>query len=191
MTGRDQEDLMEFPENSKVSTEKQFTWDEVRTLLDKEAMRRAEYIARLLLRLSSLYGEEVFEIAKREIYQIGFEKGQGRAKSLIKEGRENNLSNLAGLVSHEIAQLYLGNSVTVDDERMTVIENYCPLPRKWKEMGLDDGQIIELCLIFDQVDKGMVEGYNNSFEASLTGCHGLHEKGLCQMVICRKEQYSK
>jgi hypothetical protein len=68
---------------------------------------------------------------------------------------------------------------------MTVTEDYCPLPRKWKEMGLADDQIVSFCILFDQVDKGMVEGYNLAYVACLSGCRDLAETGRCRMVIRR------
>lgn len=177
---------MEFPARSKNNTEELFTWDEVRALLDKETMRRAEYIARILIEMKKRFGEESLEIARKVIYQIGYEKGTLRANIMQAEGKENNLENLAKLVSHKNAQLYLGNQVSICDEEMVVKEDYCPLPRKWKEMGMQDEQIISFCLLFDQVDKGMVEGYNHQFEAILSGCRGLAENGFCQMVVRNK-----
>jgi len=177
---------MEFPEKSKSTTGRLFTWDEVRKLLDKESMRRAEYIVRILSELSKQFGEQVYTAAARAIYQIGYEKGQARAQAMKTEGQENDLESLARLISHETAQLYLGNKVEVQDSQMVVREDYCPLPRKWKEMGLSDSEIVSFCLLFDQVDKGMVEGYNQDFIASLSGCQGLAKSGYCQMVVKQK-----
>jgi len=177
---------MNFPEKSHNTTDKLFTWDEVRALLDKEAMRRAEYISRILLKLANLYGDGVMETAQQVIYQIGFEKGQQRARIMQSEDKAVDLDNLAKLISHPTAQLYLGNQVSVELRQMRVTEDYCPLPRKWKEMGLPDDQIVSFCLLFDQVDKGMVEGFNPNFEAHLSGCRGLSENGFCQMIVRRK-----
>lgn len=70
---------MEFPDKSRSTTDKLFSWNEVRKLLDKETMRMAEYIARILIKLSELYGGDVFKVAAKVIYQIGFEKGRARA----------------------------------------------------------------------------------------------------------------
>ena len=176
---------MEFPERSQSTTDRCFNWDEVRKLLDKETMRRAEYIARILIALNERFGEEVFSIAAEVIYQIGYEKGQARARLMESQGTENHLENLARLVSHDMAQLYLGNEVEVTTDKMIVKENYCPLPRKWQEMGLPEDQIVAFCLLFDQVDKGMVEGYNPELVAHLSGCRGLAEEGYCQMVVDR------
>jgi hypothetical protein len=175
-----------FPDRSHQSTDKLFTWDEVRVILDKETMRRAEYIARILEALQSEYGDQVLSIAKKAIYEIGYEKGARRADIVADQGETNNLINLARLVSHDMAQLYLGNEVEVVENRMVVRETYCPLPRKWKEMGFPDDQIVDYCLLFDQVDKGMVEGYNPNFEAMLTGCRDLAAIGFCQMVVQAK-----
>jgi hypothetical protein len=178
---------MEFPEKSRSTTDKLFTWEEVRKLLDKETMRRAEYIARILIKLSEFYGGDVFTVAAHVIYQIGFEKGRARARFVEAEGSENNLENLAKLVSHETAKLYLGNEVEVKPDQLLVREDYCPLPRKWKEMGLPEDQIVSFCFLFDQVDKGMVEGYNREFEAHLSGCRDLAETGHCQMLVKRRD----
>jgi L-2-amino-thiazoline-4-carboxylic acid hydrolase len=177
---------MEFPEKSRSTTDRLFTWDDVRKLLDKESMRRAEYIAKILTGLSKRFGEQVYSEAARVIYQIGYEKGQARAQAMQDEGGENDLESLARLISHETAQLYLGNKVEVQASQMVVMEDYCPLPRKWKEMGLSDSEIVSFCLLFDQVDKGMVEGYNEDFVACLSGCQGLAKDGYCQMVVKQK-----
>jgi len=179
---------MHFPERSHQTTDKLFTWDEVRALLDKETMRRAEYIARILEALRVEIGDQVLSIAKQVIYKIGYEKGAKRADLVADQGQMNDLNSLAKLVSHDIAQLYLGNEVEVVEDSMVVRETYCPLPRKWKEMGFTDNQIVDYCLLFDQVDKGMVEGYNPNFEAMLTGCRSLAAMGFCQMVVQSKEK---
>jgi hypothetical protein len=177
---------MEFPERSHSTTDKLFTWDEVRALLDKESMRRAEYLARILESLRKHYGDQVLEIASRVIYDLGYEKGQARARLVQQAGDETDLPSLAKLVSHDMARLYLGNSADVTADPMLIRETYCPLPRKWREIGMDDETIVAYCHLFDQVDKGMVEGYNPSFEAALSGCTGLAQNGFCQMVVRKK-----
>jgi hypothetical protein len=177
-----------FPEQSHQTTEKLFTWDEVRSLLDKETMRRAEYIARILEALREEYGDRVLSIARQAIYNIGYEKGAKRAELVADQGEANDLYSLAKLVSHDMAQLYLGNEVEVVEDRMVVRETYCPLPRKWKQIGFTDDQIVGYCLLFDQVDKGMVEGYNPKYEAMLTGCKDLALLGYCQMVVQAKDK---
>ncbi len=174
---------MQIPDKSTSTTDKLFTWDEVRQLLDKESMRRAEYISRILEALREKYGDEVIDIAARVIYDLGHEKGVLRARLMQEKGQPNDLPNLANLISHEIARLYLGNTVDVSEDELVVRENYCPLIKKWNDMGLPDDKIVAYCALFDQVDKGMVEGYNPDFVADLTGCLGLANKGYCGMVV--------
>jgi hypothetical protein len=188
MTEENTQSTLTFPERSHRSTDKVFTWDEVRALLDKETMRRAEYIAHILEALREEYGDRVLSIAKQAIYNIGYDKGAKRAELVASQGQANDLNNLAKLVSHDMAQLYLGNEVEVVENRMVVRETYCPLPRMWKEMGFPDEQIVGYCLLFDQVDKGMVEGYNPKYEAMLTGCRDLALMGFCQMVVQAKDK---
>lgn len=180
------ESEMDFPARSQTETDRLFTWDEVRTLLDKESMRRSEYIARILEALREKFGDEVIKIAGQAIYNIGYEKGANRAKLVKEQGQENDLSSLAGLISHPTAQLYLGNKVEVADDRMIVTEDYCPHPKKWKEMGFPMEKVVSYCMLFDQVDKGMIEGYNKAFEAELTGCWNLGKSGACQMFVWKK-----
>ena len=179
---------MEFPEKSRSTTDKLFTWDEVRKLLDKESMRRAEYITRILEALRDQYGDQVIEVAAQVIYNIGHEKGALRAKLMQEKGQSNDLPNLANLVSHEIARLYLGNTVEIHDEEIVIREDYCPLIKKWSDMGMPEEKIAGYCRLFDQVDKGMVEGYNQEFVAELTGCEGLAGKGYCGMVVSWKPE---
>ena len=178
----------EYPRQSKNTTERQFSWDEVRALLDKEAMRRAEYIVRILEALQAKFGDEVMAIASKVIYELGFEKGTKRAQLMEQNGQPNDMPNLAKLVSHEIAQIYLGNSAVVNGDELIIREDYCPLIVKWNDMGFPDEKIVNYCTLFDQVDKGMVEGYNNDFRAELTGCAGLKGKGYCGMLVRRKSQ---
>ncbi len=177
-----------YPRQSKNTTVRQFSWDEVRSLLDKEAMRRAEYIARILEALQAKFGDEVMAIASKVIYDLGFEKGSIRAQLMEQNGQPNDMTNLANLVSHEIAQIYLGNSAVVNGEELIIQEDYCPLIVKWSDMGFPEEKIVNYCTLFDQVDKGMVEGYNNDFRAELTGCAGLTGKGYCGMLVRRKSQ---
>ncbi len=180
---------MKFPEKSRSSTGRLFTWDEVRRLLDKESMRRAEYITRILDALREKYGDQVIEIAAQVIYNIGYEKGAVRARLMQEKGASNDLPSLANLVSHEIARLYLGNQVEIHDDELVIREDYCPLIKKWSDMGLPEDQITGYCRLFDQVDKGMVEGYNQDFVAELTGCAGLAKNGYCGMVVsCKAEK---
>ena len=179
---------MKVPEKSNSTTDRVFTWDEVRKLLDKESMRRAEYISRILEALGEKYGGDVFDIAAKVIYNIGHEKGALRAKLMQEQGQPNDLPNLANLVSHEIAQLYLGNTVEVDNDHLVIREDYCPLIKKWSDMGLSKDKITGYCMLFDQVDKGMVEGYNQDLVAELTGCTGLASKGFCGMVVSWKPE---
>jgi hypothetical protein len=175
--------MMEFPARSRKTTDQTFSWDEVRVLLDKEFMRRGEYIARILMALRERFGDEVYGIAEKVIYEIGFEKGTKRASDVITKGQERDLASLSELIAHRLSRLYFGTTAELADDTLIIREEYCPLPHKWKEMGLADIQIAELCSIFDQVDKGMVEGYNNRFGAELSGCKTLAEEGYCQMTV--------
>lgn len=175
-----------YPRRSSQTTDKLFTWDEVRALLDKETMRRAEYIARILEALQDKFGDEVMEIAAKVIYALGYEKGAMRAEMVRAAGADPDLPSLAKLVSHATAQLYLGNRVEANQDEMVVKEEYCPLLVRWADMGFAEDKIIGYCMLFDQVDKGMVEGYNPDFTAELSGCWGLAEKGYCQMLVRRR-----
>ncbi|MCX6054265.1 MAG: L-2-amino-thiazoline-4-carboxylic acid hydrolase [Chloroflexi bacterium] len=173
----------DFPLKSNTVVKDTFTWDEVKSFLDKEYMRRAEYIADIVLAMKERYGEEVYDIVRKVIYNIGFEKGKTRAKIVKEKGHSNDLDSLAELVSHRLSRLYYGTSPEVNGDKLVIKETYCPLPIKWKEMGMENDEIIRFCLLFDQVDKGMVEGYNDNFAAELTGCKGLSDCGFCQMVV--------
>ncbi|MCC6147570.1 MAG: L-2-amino-thiazoline-4-carboxylic acid hydrolase [Anaerolineaceae bacterium] len=183
MNNKPEHKEMEFPARSASTTDQLFTWEEVRGFLDKETTRRSEYIARLLEALREKFGEEVMDVASKVIYNIGYEKGAMRARMVKEKQQKNDLESLAGLISHTTAKLYLGNQVEVDGDLMTVTEDYCPHPKKWHEMGFPLPKVTEYCLLFDQVDKGMIEGYNEKFEAELTGCWNLGENGVCQMYV--------
>ena len=179
---------MEFPTKSGGSTDETFDWNFVKTLLDKEFHRRAEYVTKIVMAFKERYGDEAFDLARQTIYNIGYEKGQKRAKIAEENGETISLENLAGQVAHKVSRLYFGTDPKVEGEKLVVRESYCPLPLKWKEMGFNDKEIVELCLMFDQVDKGMAEGYNAEWTADLTGCRTLAEKGYCQMVVRKKSQ---
>jgi hypothetical protein len=178
---------MDFPTKSGGSTDETFDWDFVKTLLDKEFHRRAEYVTKIVMAFKERYGDEAFDLARETIYNIGYEKGQTRAKIAEDSGDPISLENLAGQVAHQVSRLYFGTVPQLEDNKLVVREYYCPLPLKWKQMGFNDDEIVELCLMFDQVDKGMAEGYNANWTADLTGCRTLAEKGYCQMVIRAKD----
>lgn len=178
---------MVFPTKSNTKIDDTFTWEEVKGFLDKEYMRRAEYIAKIIQAMKERFGEEVFDIVRQVIYDIGFEKGKMRAQIVKENGQDNDIKSLAELISHRLSKLYYGTTPEVTEGKLVIKESYCPLPIKWKEMGMEDAEIIRFCLLFDQVDKGMVEGYNEKFVAELTGCKGLSDCGYCQMVVHMKE----
>jgi hypothetical protein len=187
MSSTNNKSSFNFPTKSESVVNETFTWDEVKGFLDKEYMRRAEYIADIVLAMKERYGEEVFEIVSKVIYDIGYKKGQGRAAIVKQRGLNNDLNSLAELVSHRLSRLYYGTTPDLSEGQMVIKETYCPLPIKWKEMGMNDEEIVKFCLMFDQVDKGMVEGYNDKFAAELTGCKGLSDCGFCQMVVREKD----
>jgi hypothetical protein len=177
---------LKFPVRSQVSTEETFSWDAVRAMLDKEYMRRAEYIARIVMAMRKEYGEGVYDVVKQVIYQIGYEKGKARAALAESQGQARDLESLANLIAHKTARLYLGTTPEVREGHMVVRETYCPLPIRWREMGLTDDELVAFCMMFDQVDRGMIEGYNDTYEVELSGCRGLAEKGYCQMIVSKK-----
>jgi hypothetical protein len=177
---------LKFPTRSDRSTDKLFTWDEVREILDKQIMRRAEYVTAVVQAMRKRFGEEAYEIASEAIYQIGYRKGQARSAMVQEQGQEIDLESLSELIGHEMSRLYLGNTIEVQQDQLTVRETYCPLPVYWKSIGFSDTEIVRLCRVFDQVDKGMVEGYNPDFTTELGGAEQLALQGYCQMVVRRK-----
>ena len=90
------------------------------------------------------------------------------------------------LVAHKMARLYLGTKAEMKLGALTVRETYCPLPVYWKSIGMSDTDTVRYCKIFDQVDKGMVEGYNPLLTADLGGAEELARLGYCQMVVREK-----
>jgi hypothetical protein len=129
------------------------------------------------------FGDEALEVAAQAIYQIGYRKGQARSEVVKAEGKRNDLSSLSELVAHKMARLYLGTTAEMKLGALTVRETYCPLPVYWKSIGMSDAETVRYCKIFDQVDKGMVEGYNPSLTADLGGAEELARLGYCQMIV--------
>lgn len=183
MTDTNDSSILQFPLHSNRSTDKVFTWDEVKAIMDKEIMRRAEYVTKIILAMKERFGEEAYQVASQAIYDIGYTKGQARSVLVQEQGKPNDLESLSDLVAHKMAKLYLGTTAEVQPGQMTVCESYCPLPVYWKSAGLSDAENIRFCRIFDQVDKGMVEGYNPDFTAELGGADELATKGYCQMTV--------
>jgi hypothetical protein len=173
----------QFPDRSHRSTDETFTWDEVKAIMDKEIKRRAEYVTQIILAMRDRFGDEAYDVAAKAIYQIGYRKGQTRQELVKAQGQANDLESLSGLVAHRMAQLYLGTTAELKPGELRVCETYCPLPVYWKSMGLPDSENLRFCRIFDQVDKGMVEGYNSSFEAELGGAEQLATQGFCHMTV--------
>jgi len=183
MTDREDGSGLVFPAQSDRSTDDVFTWDEVKAIMDKEIMRRAEYVTRVVEAMRERFGDEALEVAAQAIYQIGYRKGQARSEVVKAEGKRNDLSSLSELVAHKMARLYLGTTAEMKLGALTVRETYCPLPVYWKSIGMSDAETVRYCKIFDQVDKGMVEGYNPLLTADLGGAEELARLGYCQMIV--------
>ena len=179
---------LEFPTESHRSTDELFTWDEVREIMDKQIMRRAEYVTSVILAMRERFGEEALDVAAEAIYQIGYRKGEARAELVGQTGETNDLESLSELIAHKMSQLYLGTTTEVEGDELRVNETYCPLPVYWKSIGMADDEIVRFCKIFDQVDKGMIEGYNPDFIPVLGGAEELASQGYCQMVVRRKPE---
>jgi hypothetical protein len=174
---------MEFPMHSHRSTDESFTWTEVKAIMDKEIKRRAEYVTAVIIAMRDRFGEEALDIAAEAIYQIGYQKGQARSEQVLEEGQANDLESLSELIAHRMSRLYLGTTTSIEGGQLQVKETYCPLPVYWKSIGMSDEEVVQFCHIFDQVDKGMVEGYNPDLTTDLSGAEELAEKGYCQMVV--------
>lgn len=186
MTEADRPSTLQFPTRSHRSTDAVFTWDEVKAIMDKEIKRRAEYVTTIVLAMRERFGDEAYDIAAQAIYQIGYRKGQARSALVQAQGQTNDLESLAALIAHQTAQLYLGTTAELKAGELTVCETYCPLPVYWQSIGLSDTETVRFCRIFDQVDKGMVEGYNGNFTAELGGAEELASKGFCHMLVRRR-----
>jgi hypothetical protein len=186
MSERKGQASMQFPTKSHRSTDEMFSWDEVKAIMDKEIMRRVEYVTTIVQTMRDRFGEEALDIAADAIYQIGYKKGKARSEFVQQQGQENDLESLSKLIAHKMSRLYLGTTIDIKQDELTVKETYCPLPIYWNSIGLSDNEVIQFCRIFDQVDKGMVEGYNCEFTTDLSGAEELSQKGYCQMVVRRK-----
>lgn len=182
MTELDSNQTMDFPERSKRTTDETFTWDEVRKRLDEEFMNRANYTARILLALSEKYGDGVLDVAKKEIYEIGYEMGKRHAAT----AKEKSLEHLLEIFSHKIDVLYFGFTAELFEDKFVGRMEHCPMPRQWKQMGMTDDEIVHFCSIFDHVDKGVIEGYSERYTGVNTGCRMLAEKGYCQLTAIEK-----
>jgi hypothetical protein len=178
---------MHFPERSHVNSDETFTWEEVRAIMDKEIKRRGEYVTAIVQAMRDRFGDGVLDIAGQAIYQIGYQKGKARSEMARGQGQQNDLQSLSELVAHRTAKLYLGTRVEVEAERMTSTETYCPMPAYWKSIGFTDTEVRRFCWMFDQVDRGMVEGYNPEFTADLGGAEQLAQHGYCQMIVRKKQ----
>jgi hypothetical protein len=187
MPGEEGGSDMRFPERSHVTSDETFTWEEVRAIMDKEIKRRGEYVTAIVQAMRERYGDEVLGIAGRAIYQIGYEKGKARSELMRQRGQSNDLHSLSELVAHRTAKLYLGTTVAVEADRMTSTETYCPMPAYWKSIGFADEDVRRFCWMFDQVDRGMVEGYNPEYTADLGGAEQLAQHGYCQMIVRQKK----
>ena len=174
---------LEFPQQSHQTSDQTFTWDEVKAMMDKEIMRRAEYVTSVVQAMKERFGDEALTVAAEAIYQIGYRKGKTRSELVREQGKENSLESLSPLIAHKMAQLYLGTTVEMKLGELTVRETYCPLPVYWRSAGMSDAENLRFCQIFDQVDKGMVEGYNSNLTAELGGAEELATRGYCHMVV--------
>ena len=76
-----------FPSKSDRSTDDVFTWDEVKAIMDKEIMRRAEYVTRVVEAMRERFGDEALEVAAQAIYGIGYSKGKARSELVRSQGK--------------------------------------------------------------------------------------------------------
>jgi hypothetical protein len=180
------ESILVFPDKSHRESDQTFTWDEVKAIMDKEIKRRAEYVTAVILAMQEKFGDEALDVAAGAIYQIGYKKGKARSEIVAEQGQENDLESLSQLIAHKMSRLYLGTNTSVEEDQLRVRETYCPLPVYWQSIGMSDTNVVKFCKIFDQVDKGMVEGYNSDYTTDLGGAEELATEGFCQMVVRRK-----
>jgi predicted hydrocarbon binding protein len=178
MSKPDAKRTLEFPASPKPM-DRSFTWDEVRQYVDAENMERAEYVARLLIAFSERYGDEVYDLARQVIYNIGYERGQKHAATV----KEKSFEHVMKLFSDPAMANYFGFEPKWSKDKVVAQVHYCPLPRQWKQMGMTDDEIIRLCSIFDEAEQGLFEGYSERFTEESTGCATLSEKGYCQMTM--------
>jgi hypothetical protein len=188
MSSSESKQTLDFPVESHRSTDETFTWEEVKEIMDKQIMRRAEYVTAVIQAMRKRFGEEALDIAAEAIYQIGYKKGVARSELVLSQGETNDLESLSELIAHKMSRLYLGTTTEVSGNELKVKETYCPLPVYWKSIGMPDDEIVRYCMIFDQVDKGMIEGYNNAFTTELSGAEELALQGYCQMVVRQSEE---
>ncbi len=178
--------ILLFPEKSHRGSDQTFTWNEVKAIMDKEIKRRTEYVTAVVLATQEKFGDGALDVAAEAIYQIGYKKGKARSEVVAEQGQDNNLESLSKLIAHKMSKLYLGTTTSVDGDQLTVRETYCPLPVYWQSIGMSDDDVVKFCKIFDQVDKGMVEGYNSKYTTDLGGAEELALNGFCQMIVRQK-----
>jgi hypothetical protein len=188
MSLSDTKQQLDFPSESHRSTDETFTWEEVKEIMDKQIMRRAEYVTSVIQAMRERFGEEALDVAAEAIYQIGYKKGFARSELVLSQGQTNDLESLSELIGHKMSKLYLGTTTEVSGDELRVKETYCPLPVYWKSTGMPDDEIVRFCKIFDQVDKGMIEGYNQDLVTELSGAEELALQGYCQMVVRQKPE---
>jgi hypothetical protein len=183
MTVQNEHYTLKFPQKSRQETDQKFTLDEIREEMDRAIMARAEFLAEILLRLKKIYGDNVIKVATDAIYDIGVRKG----KKIASRVPENSIENFPKEFSSRLDGLYWGFFAKKKGDTLDTYLEYCPLARKWQEMGLSDEQIIEFCTMSDAIDKGVIDGYNDKYTAVNSGCRALAETGRCGMIVRRKE----
>ncbi len=174
---------MEFPTKSKQTTSETYTFEEVRGLMDRLHFARAEYLASILLALQARFGDEVMKIAGDAIFEIGRHQGQ----QLGKLSKDKSLADFAeGFMGDKFDRPYWGYVIEQSSDKLvTGYMEYCPLPRKWKDMGLPDDQIQKLCSTCDNIDKGLAAGYPGGVQEENSGVRTLSTEGRCRMTIKR------
>ncbi len=182
MAIQDEHHQLNFPKKSGQETEEKFSLDEIREEMDRAIMARGEFLAEILLRLKKIYGQNVVDVAREAIYDIGYRKG----KKIASRVTENTIENFSKEFSSRLDGLYWGFFAEKKGDSLDTYVEYCPLSRKWEEMGLSDDQIVELCDMSDAIDKGVIDGYNDKYTAENSGCRTLAETGCCRMMVVRK-----
>ena len=72
---------------------------------------------------------------------------------------------------------------TLDDEKLCIEFNYCPLVAAWQKQGFDDDRIQELCDYAMDGDRGIAKACQLDFELGKTIAKG---DSICEVNFYKK-----
>lgn len=107
--------------------------------------------------------------------------GSMHGENFIQRSETSSLTELNEMLFTEsIRQIFEIEVIESTDDKLSVEFGYCPLVTAWKKMGCSDEDIVRLCDIAMEGDRGIIECFKGRMELGETIAKG---HGRCQVLF--------